>query len=535
MGIYVTLGILPQQIESDRWTAVYDECVAMLARHPLRLAGRATREIDGQTLRYYSRDLELDRDDPAKRRWYVVGDLTTKRMAESFEIRRDLSAYRRGEEVEDILMLDRAKGAATPVLDAKTQGYPYHEAVLAAAMMVEAAFPQAALVGGDIDREQAQAASDRARELIGRALPLPIRVDAERLWRRLSQFATGDELLDRFAAQYLASGARVLPALLELASPPQVDAWFLRQLQHYDSARQLGVLRLMVHWLDADGDLARLLFLLCRHDGGPRYDPEEVARELGGLFIEATRKETEFLDFFRVEPGEVQSVWSQLRGLFFDMELMGRHLDRRFTPAEVDRAFASVFEAQGPGLVAVLRQRQQKRRQALGEGREAMPGFRRRAAADAEVDPEKLMSAGGPAELDAGLELMVETFVAAMWGLIEDARKEAEAGEDRTWLLADDLDELRRNLASFLARKGPILTEDAWEWIEVEDDAATLRFLLISAASVGRSEKVYATKRALFENRWLCRYALELMSDQARMQRAAETIAAIVEAAREGE
>lgn len=48
----------------------------------------------------------------------------------------------------------------------KTQGYPYHFAVLAAAMLIEERFPRDAMVWGDIDDGQAEEAARLAAPIL---------------------------------------------------------------------------------------------------------------------------------------------------------------------------------------------------------------------------------------------------------------------------------------------------------------------------------------------------------------------------------
>jgi hypothetical protein len=65
-------------------------------------------------------------------------------------------------------------------------------------------------------------------------------------------------------------------------------------------------------------------------------------------------------------------------------------------------------------------------------------------------------------------------------------------------------------IAALLARGGPTLTEDAWDWIEREEDPRLSAFLRgLSAMSPASAEQA-AVRRALLENRALCRHAASL-------------------------
>jgi hypothetical protein len=56
-------------------------------------------------------------------------------------------------------------------------------------MVVEERFPKHAMVWGDIDRGQAEEARRLAAPILGREVPLPVRVDAPRLLERLGALA----------------------------------------------------------------------------------------------------------------------------------------------------------------------------------------------------------------------------------------------------------------------------------------------------------------------------------------------------------
>jgi hypothetical protein len=525
MGVHVYLHILPERIDPQSWAAVYDEIVGMLRAHPLRLAGYTSKEICGETLPFYCRQIEFDRGEPASRHWHVVGDFSTKRTAESYMMQRDIGRYfGSGAEVSDILELDPEDDLGVQVFGASTAGRPFHQAMLAAALVVEDAFPGCALVAGDIDRAQALAARAWPQSVLGRDVSLPVCVDAERLWHRLSRRFSGDDLVDRFARHYVPTDDSVTAALATLVTPWQLDSWFLRQVADFEQAEQLGVLRASVELLDSGAELERLLFLLCRHADGPCFEPETVARSLGSLFIEATAEETEFLNAFRRVAGDVETVWSQLGAVLFDMELMGRHLERRFDPEEVTRAFVRVFEDEAPDLLAISRSRDAEMRAAIAQARESFPAFERSVTEGRERDPEALLTMAGPDELTDHLRALLDAFALAMRGvgakLARELREHPEAAE--TILRGEDTGALRRCLVRLLGGAGPTLTEEAWEWIVAERDPHLVRVLLYCAAAAMDVKPGATIKRAVFERRWLCEHVMEAMLDDARMAAAAE-------------
>ena len=65
----------------------------------------------------------------------------------------------------------------------------------------------------------------------------------------------------------------------------------------------------------------------------------------------------------------------------------------------------------------------------------------------------------------------------------------------------------RPAIANLLALRGPTLTEDAWDWIEREEDPALVGLVAGLAALEPTDPETGALRRVLLENRALCRYA----------------------------
>ena len=72
---------------------------------------------------------------------------------------------------------------------------------------------------------------------------------------------------------------------------------------------------------------------------------------------------------------------------------------------------------------------------------------------------------------------------------------------------------LRRAFAVALAQAGPTLTEDAWAWIEREEDLDVLGFLAALATMPARDPEAARLARAIFESRELCRFAVAATRD----------------------
>jgi len=141
----------------------------------------------------YSRDIE--RGEGAEEGWKVEGDARTLRTAETFELSRRQPHARVGDPEQDILHL-LAEQCAPDAFFAKTQGEPYHVAMLAVAMLFETRFPGAAIATGDLDEASAGKAAEWVDSVLGTKLMPPVLLDSDRIRERLEGLVQSDELED---------------------------------------------------------------------------------------------------------------------------------------------------------------------------------------------------------------------------------------------------------------------------------------------------------------------------------------------------
>ncbi len=164
MGLSVQVNAHLNEIDSERWEAVWLTSLQLLEQFPGTLA--ALRVVDHKAGRrtLYSTDYLFEVGKPEER-WEVVGDLTSRRMAESYQLHRHVAFYGASHRAKkprgrDILWLspkDRdSHMTGTPLFGNKSQGYPYHYCMLAIGMLLECSFPKQAVVHGDINRGQAE-------------------------------------------------------------------------------------------------------------------------------------------------------------------------------------------------------------------------------------------------------------------------------------------------------------------------------------------------------------------------------------------
>ncbi len=323
-------------------------------------------------------------------------------------------------------------------------------------MVVEARFPRYALVSGSFDREDAEAARRWAKGILARSIALPVRVDAWRLVERLGAHFRGEALMRAVDERYLAPASSRDAALLALFGRAEAEPWLAAKLREHATPGEAGALRLAAAYVDGTGDPGRLLGLACVDPRGPRWPPETFVAALAAL----------------ADPRR-----AAVRPRAFE--------------AALSEALAAVFGEDAPRLRAIFR--------AGVGGAAGVPAVRatdETAAVRASIDA--LAALGSPGELDAGERERIKRLALAVGEVRR--RVEDHGGAVSTGAA-------RRTVAGLLARGGPTLTEDAWDWIDREEDPDLCAFLAGLATLEPADAETAALRRALLENRALCRYA----------------------------
>jgi hypothetical protein len=80
-----------------------------------------------------------------------------------------------------------------------------------------------------------------------------------------------------------------------------------------------------------------------------------------------------------------------------------------------------------------------------------------------------------------------------------------------------DINKCRFLLLRLTREYGPQLTEDAWSWIDQENDFSLIKTLCILAMVNEHEQKFYNTKKSIFEKRWLCKLVTNWSKDNEKM------------------
>lgn len=315
MGVQILLFANGDRIDSEVWERLYAESLVLLRNFPAPLM-RLSRETVGEEERYsFTSEIVCDHDTPEER-WIVSGDMESRTSAEAFELYRyherqfardpllpvppDPPARARNS--TDVLWAAPANephdmyGNGRMLWNAKTQGRPYHYAMLAVGMLVESRCPGGAYVTGDVDLSQAEEVRQWADPLLDEPLALPICVDADRLYERLSALYEEErQAAARATGLFLGSDTELYRGIARHAGSATADGWFRERLEEFDSVSRLGARELVASFLEATGDVARLVEIVQEIASTRAQQADERAGETdegrGGFSLNAVLRE----------------------------------------------------------------------------------------------------------------------------------------------------------------------------------------------------------------------------------------------------
>jgi hypothetical protein len=517
MGVHVILDIDPSGIDPSDWAAVHDETLGLLEAWTPRLLGWRWRTIEGVKMPMYARSLRHWKRDPKKTYWQVVGDRESFRTAECQSLHRNLARSTKGRRAhartnDDILLFASGNkedsGGPVRVFGDKTQGHPYHFAVLAAAMVVEERFPKHAMVWGDIDRGQAEEARRLAAPILGREVPLPVRVDAPRLLERLGAVYDGDALTEAFERLFLDDPTERHEAVLRAFAGERGERWWLKEYTT-SGPRTLGALGLLIAWFNAGRDLATVCRLACLDPTGPRLEPEVFVDSLAATWVAIPRPKREALDVFRKPSGASHTVMSMLGGFMLDMSVMGRKTRVHIEPQAIRDALGAIFGGDGDVWMEKLRERTAEIEHSLERSRQGVRSLVERGNARVKDDPDELPRVRSAAKLGPDQRLHVQAIT---WSVGRSLARLRDEGPEVSARL-DDVKTARSLLVRALREQGPTLSERAWDVLLTVEDPAELNWLFALATMPYGSDTLARVRQALFEVPQLRAYAIAVGKD----------------------
>lgn len=250
MGLHLHLRVNFKKIKAEDWESAWTDSLDALHRFPLPLCRLGAETINGRRRLIYARDLRINpgHNDEG---WKMEGDLMSGKRGETFCLNRNLSWY-----------TGKYAGAEGEVdlWGSKTQGFPYHLALLAVGILLENRFPDHCYVFGDIDQNQTDAVIVWLETVYGKSFLPPLCLDAERLFlAKKAGHKNNHDAMQAFGEMWRGSSTEKYRAFLKHAGRNvtfDLCAWLLNG---YDSLVQWGARDLLRSVLEATGSVPDLI------------------------------------------------------------------------------------------------------------------------------------------------------------------------------------------------------------------------------------------------------------------------------------
>ncbi len=452
-----------------------------------------------------------DRKETEGRYWEVHGDMESKQLGEPFRLFENLDHYaknrpKRLNRSGDLLrrLAEDDDTYHGTVFDAKTQGYPYCAPLLAVAVWVETCFPQHAHVSGDIDQGQCREAVAYIARHLGEDAELPLSVSPQRLLACMADLYQGTEVMDRFERIYRGSESDSLKALLAHGDPQVVRAWLCKSSKE-NTINTLGSITWSTACLNAGVDIDDLCHILLGDERGPGYDPVDLAGDLAATWVSIPISKREALDVLNKPEGRSDTIPSQFGGIFMDMGgLAGRRI-KAYVPAE---QIIETLCTYGPEKAAEIESRFYKRHERALEELKGLSGYLDKL--NEMHDQGKLPDSDGEDFLAiksmADLSEDQKAFLDVMAYNVQRWRRMMVDDERLSVLLDLQADDLRGMAAHLIERNRIVLTEDAWSWIDDEQDRDLLMAVGALSGSEQRGMLFWNLRWAVLESRELCEW-----------------------------
>jgi hypothetical protein len=480
-------------IPDSAWEDAYQQVLLLLKAFPSPLFQVEKRNTCHGYRLVYSQNLVRN---PGKEDEGIVclGDLTSMLTAEYFCLYRHLEHYRKSNTrilfeksilytaPESIEYPDAMNGRS--IQNGKTQGYPYHFALIAVGILLENLFPGKIVCRGDIDTLSAEKMREWVEQIVKRPIQPLLCATADRLFQTVSKtFRTNIQRVTRFEALFLGSPAEALQTLLTWIPIVDLRAIKASELSSY-TANQVGAINAFKNWFAATGDVTEIIrFYLATREACSKKENKKtfkltaLLKTLCNDQIHIPRHER-----FSLRPGNTPGYPPDILGAMFSMIANIGHSssDQQspFVPkSALLEAFASVEPKNRKAFQAIIESTETTLKNAREKAEKPAP--------DADFDPSAL-----PAHEFVLAQIEHQTHFALCRR--EKLLKEmTENGNDsfinsmvnsgKKHFASDNDDTQRLGINLACERNGIGLTERAWDWIDHQATTDMLYFVRMFA------------------------------------------------------
>lgn len=502
MGLNIFLHTVPS-FPPEQWEALWDESTAILEAFPVPLCRWLEEDSAyGKRLVISTRLIENDAaGNPVS--WTVSGDLVSGKMAEKATLPRILENHHCPSD-DDPLWLDSNsidkdgdwvfnEFGGELIFGGKTQGFPFHNAVLAVAMLIESRFPGKVFAHGDFNLQSCEAVRDWLAEILDEPVQLPAAVDPANLWNRLEGlFDDSDVLLRRFRAAFQGSATREARWLFKQSRETAMKI-YAANLAGYNEINQIGASSIIQSVLESTQHLDTVFELIsqaCHQTDNDRsgFDDENLLRQLCRHHVTTSEFEDEEL---RRLTGYLQTdctIEETFSRLFFQMAGgLPTRWDFSIDAEDLLESFASRSPNSRKKYAAIIEECEQANRDELKKLSEIVEAGSEAVSAEVDnFDDGEIDSFEGSIRFDAARQQKkFADFEADSAFLAESAYRASESPEASSFLPAESTHaELREKICEISFKEGIGFPEKTWQAIDACDDRVILRILVLMTVSL---------------------------------------------------
>ena len=210
MGVYISL-LASNKVDPVQWEKAYEETLVLADKMGLI----EIREFEKFGQKYFAATSSAEREYHSGIGWLTEGDAVFMATAEDFFLPRKVDVPKHEEKYSDPLMYILAQEGIVDFEDPyvknvqefwgnKTQGEPYHTALLAIGCLLDSRLNGEVICGSDISYGQCKCAIEKANKILKKKIRMPLRCRMEDLYKRVRQLPIEPhQTLEAFAATYL--------------------------------------------------------------------------------------------------------------------------------------------------------------------------------------------------------------------------------------------------------------------------------------------------------------------------------------------
>lgn len=543
MGLFIYEHIQPD-IKQEEWEKIYNETLFLFEKYPVPLLRSDFEEIGGFKRRVFTTQIIANKGEDDEH-WYVFGDAYSLERGGYFRLFKNIKHYQ-GENPESykkhILYLEGDKDYVDvlngeTVFYNKTQGYPYHLAIMAAGILIENRMPDGkAFLYGDFEIGQAKKVIEWMNTVLEKPVKLPLCCDAEALYKSLSKvYPDKEELLDICYIKYKGTLLSWLPVILKYE---KFDTFLNFYAQHLadsspDTIGAVRVIEPLARYLD---DIEPLIELVISANKLIKEKPDKYGNEchtleqlldmLTSRYITFKEEELKPLLINAKNEDDLYTIDDVLNNLFMKFAGKPEFIDRYVSKDELLRIFTKYEPENKEKFEEIIEKNESECKETIDKVKEMSDEKKEESEKQSEESQEKGFKDKYPqykqltkthTYSEEELYILQQTFVQktrfaetvkAAKALSGEREKVMEdmAKDGDTYFIERGAEDLKKMIYKGSQERGFGLTEKTWENIDNETNIDILRTLALLALNRNDSQNFWKWRYFFMENQSIWKY-----------------------------